>query len=45
MIPWGDGYITTLAPNAYNRNIKWELLKLSTLVWTSVFLVDVLMVM
>lgn len=24
MIPWGDGYITTLAPNAYNRNIKWE---------------------
>jgi iron complex outermembrane receptor protein len=23
-IPWGNGYIYTLAPNAYNRNIKWE---------------------
>ena len=24
MIPWGNGYIYTLAPNAYNPNIKWE---------------------
>ena len=24
MIPWGNGYIYTLAPNAYNENIKWE---------------------
>lgn len=23
-IPWGNGYIYTLAPNAYNPNIKWE---------------------
>jgi len=23
-IPWGGGWITTLAPNAYNPNIKWE---------------------
>lgn len=24
MIPWGDGYIYTLAPAAYNPSIKWE---------------------
>ena len=24
MIPWGNGYIQTLAPGAYNKNIKWE---------------------
>ncbi|MDR1004921.1 MAG: TonB-dependent receptor [Prevotellaceae bacterium] len=24
MIPWGNDYIYTLAPNAYNPNIKWE---------------------
>lgn len=23
-IPWGNGYIYTLAPNAYNPDIKWE---------------------
>lgn len=23
-IPWGGGYIYTLAPSAYNENIKWE---------------------
>ncbi|NDV95165.1 TonB-dependent receptor [Dysgonomonas sp. 521] len=23
-IPWNGGWITTLAPNAYNPNIKWE---------------------
>lgn len=23
-VPWGNGYINTLAPNAYNANIKWE---------------------
>lgn len=23
-IPWGSGWLTTLAPNAYNPNIKWE---------------------
>lgn len=23
-IPWGNGYIYTLAPSAYNENIKWE---------------------
>ena len=23
-IPWGNGFIYTLAPNAYNPNIKWE---------------------
>ena len=24
MIPWNGGWITTLAPNAYNPDIKWE---------------------
>lgn len=24
-IPWGNGYIYTLAPNAYNPDIKWEI--------------------
>lgn len=23
-IPWGNGFIYTLAPNAYNKDIKWE---------------------